>query len=59
VNGTLYQQTWDFGTPPRQPLICRGDKNGIVLVNGSTLGDPYVLTVWVEWTEEEVGQAVP
>lgn len=59
VNGTLYAQEWDFGTPPRQPLICRGDKNGIVLVNASDFGDPYILTVWVEWTEETIDQAVP
>lgn len=60
VNGTRLQQEWDFGTTaPRQPLILRGNNNGIVLVNASDFGDSYVLTVWVEWTEELIDQAVP
>lgn len=59
VRRRFQSQMWDFGTPPRQPLILRGDRNGIVLVNNADFGDDYVLSVWVEWTEEVEGQAVP
>ena len=51
---------WDFAmTPPRQPLVLRGQNNGVVLVNALDLSEDYVLTVWAEWTEEVFGQAVP
>lgn len=59
VRRRFQTQMWDFGVPPRQPLILRGDRNGIVLVNNADFAEDYVLSVWVEWTEEIEGQAVP